>query len=120
MASRHPYPMRVPSPSRPAADLRTHARRRTRLRPVKLVTLHKRFIEDGSAVDLSSGGARVRRYGKGTLPPSLILLDEAEGTLRAAFVVWQAHGEIGLRFAGPAERMPPHELSRLAGRFYAV
>lgn len=112
--------MPVPSPVRPIIEKRIAKRRRTRLRPIKLVTRGKRFIEDGSAIDLSESGARVRRFGNGQMPATLLFYDEGEDTLRPAAVVWRVRDELGLRFTGPAQAIERTDRARLSGRYYAA
>ncbi|MEN3792781.1 hypothetical protein [Fulvimarina sp. MAC3] len=84
------------------------------------MTRGKRFIEDGSAINLSEGGVRVRRYGDGPVPAILLLFDEGEETLRPAAVVWHVRDELGLRFTGPAEAIGRADRARLSGRYYAA
>lgn len=95
-------------------------RRRTRLRPVKLVTTSGRFIQDGTALDGSANGARIRRYDALPLPARIAIFDECEHTVRAASIVWTQAMEMGVRFAGPARAASPAEISRLTGRYYAL
>ncbi|EAU40938.1 hypothetical protein FP2506_18659 [Fulvimarina pelagi HTCC2506] len=112
--------MAVPSPVRPSVEKRSLFRRRTRLRPIKLVTREKRFIEDGSAIDLSEDGVRVRRFGNALVPPTLLYFDESEETLRPAAVVWRVRNEVGLRFTGKAYPIDATDRAHLAGRYYAA
>ncbi|RFC62141.1 hypothetical protein DYI37_18045 [Fulvimarina endophytica] len=112
--------MTVPSPIRQFSDQRYHNRRRVRLRPVKLVSQSKRFIEDGSVVDLSEGGIRIRRFGDRLIPQALLVFDESDETLRPATVIWRVRDELGLRFTGMAEGLEATDRARLAGRYYAV
>ncbi|MDY8109369.1 hypothetical protein U0C82_09475 [Fulvimarina sp. 2208YS6-2-32] len=112
--------MTVPSPTRPADEQRIHDRRRTRLRPVKLISRGKRFLVDGSAIDLSEGGVRIRWFGEKALPATLLVFDEADDTLRPASIVWRVRDEIGLRFTGSAEAIGKTDKARLGGRYYAL
>ena len=101
-------------------DSRAAHRRRTRVRPVKLVTMSGRFIQDGTALDGSPTGARILRYESRPLPVRLVIFDECERTLRAASVVWVHAMEMGVRFGGPARAASPSETLRLTGRYYAL
>lgn len=101
-------------------ESRAARRRRTRLRPVKLVTMSGRFIQDGTALDGSPTGARILRYESRPLPVRLVIYDESDRTLRAASVVWTHAMEMGVRFAGPARAASRTETFRLTGRYYAL
>jgi hypothetical protein len=107
-----------PSPN--VQESRNARRRRTRLRPVKLVTMSCRFIQDGTALDVSPSGARILRYESRPLPARIAIYDESERTLRAASIVWMEAMEMGVRFAGPARAASPAETFRLTGRYYAM
>ena len=106
--------------SYPHTDNRQEIRRKARLRPIKLISREKRFLEDGSVVNLSRSGVRVRRYGSRSLPPCLTLFDEIEGTMRNAVIVWKSHSELGLSFVAEPQRMTRAERARLGGRYYAL
>ncbi|NDV85720.1 PilZ domain-containing protein [Aurantimonas aggregata] len=101
-------------------ESRNAHRRRTRLRPVKLVTASGRFIQDGTALDGSANGARILRYEAIPLPARIAVFDESDRTLRAASIVWTQAMEMGVRFAGPARAASPAEIARLTGRYYAL
>jgi len=101
-------------------DSRMASRRRTRLRPVKLVTVARHFMEDGTAIDVSESGCRVRRFKAGRVPARLAVYDEADNTFRLASVIWSRGPEIGLRFIGPPRSGTRADVHRLTGRFYAV
>jgi len=101
-------------------ESRASVRRRTRLRPVKIATPDRRFLDDGMAVDLSRDGARIRRYSRRPLPMRIMILDEIEACLRPATVVWTRGQEIGVRFLGPDVAASGSELRRLTGRYYAI
>ncbi|MEH6718152.1 MAG: hypothetical protein V7704_04645 [Aurantimonas endophytica] len=109
-----------PPPLTPGQESRHAHRRRTRLRPVKLVTTGGRFIQDGTALDSSANGARILRYETRPLPARIVIFDESDRTLRAASIVWIQEMEMGVRFAGPARAASPAEISRLSGRYYAL
>ena len=109
-----------PPPPANEQESRAAHRRRTRLRPVKLVTMSGRFIQDGTALDGSPTGARILRYESRPLPVRLVIYDESERTLRAASVVWAHAMEMGVRFAGPARAASRTETFRLTGRYYAL
>ena len=101
-------------------DGRLFERRRTRLRPVKLASLSRRFLDDGMIYDRSSGGARIRRGSDRPLPPRLLVLDEVEMRLSPVAIVWQAGRELGVRFVGGDIRPTPADIRRLTGRYYAL
>ncbi|WAP67528.1 hypothetical protein [Jiella pelagia] len=103
-------------------DGRLFERRRTRLRPVKLASLSRRFLDDGMIYDRSSGGARIRRGSDRPLPPRLLVLDEVEMRLSPVAIVWQAGREPRRAFCrrrhpSDARRYPPahRALLRAAG-----
>ncbi|MEX6504998.1 PilZ domain-containing protein [Jiella sp. M17.18] len=104
----------------PGPESRAWVRRRTRLRPVKLASLDRRFLDDGMAFDMSQGGARIRHYAPCPLPGRIMILDEADGRLRPAAIVWTRGLDIGVRFLGPERPASRADLRRLTGRYYAV
>lgn len=101
-------------------DGRLDARRRTRLRPVKLASLSRKFLDDGMLYDRSRGGARIRRGCDSPLPPRFLVLDEVEMKLSPVVLVWQAGREIGVRFVGGDIPPTRAEIRRLTGRYYAL
>jgi hypothetical protein len=103
-------------------DRRREARRRTRLRPGKLLTEGGRFLCDCTLVERSSHGARVRAFSpvQSTLPEDLFLFDEVESQKHRARIVWAKGAELGLAFASLAVSVEAEERHRIAGRFYAV
>lgn len=109
-----------PPPLPTGQESRIASRRRTRLRPVKLVTTGGRFIQDGTTLDSSANGARILRYEARPLPARIVVFDESERTLRAASIVWTHAMEMGVRFAGPARPASQAEITRLSGRYYAL
>lgn len=102
------------------ANRRVAPRRRTRLRPVKLLTGRLAFLADGSALDVSSKGVRVLCHTRKMMPQSLAILDEVEETIRPAILVWSCGTELGLHFTGPARRAARADVLRLTGRYYAL
>ncbi|NDW04865.1 PilZ domain-containing protein [Jiella pacifica] len=104
----------------PGEDGRLEARRRTRLRPVKLAGLSRRFLDDGMLYDRSRSGARIRRGSDRPLPPRFFVLDEVEMRLSPVVIVWQAGREIGVRFVGGEIQPTRAEIRRLTGRYYAL
>ncbi|WP_370194224.1 MULTISPECIES: hypothetical protein [Aurantimonas] len=108
------------TPNPDSHESRMASRRRTRLRPVKLVTVAGRFIEDGTAIDVSETGCRIRRFGTGRVPARLAVYDEADNSFRLALVIWSRGPEIGVRFVGTPRAGTRADVHRLTGRFYAV
>lgn len=104
----------------PRSDSRVVPRRRTRLQPVKIVTLERTFLEDGTAIDRSPKGARIGRYAAHPLPPQIALYDEVDRTFQPAKLVWTRGLHIGLRFTGPVVAANRAEILRLTGRYYAI
>ncbi|WP_206455286.1 hypothetical protein [Aurantimonas marina] len=104
----------------PRSENRMVPRRRTRIQPVKIVTLERTFLEDGTAIDRSSKGARVGRYAARRLPTLIALYDEVDRTFQAATLVWTRGLQIGLRFTGPVIAANRAEILRLTGRYYAI
>ena len=102
------------------ANRRVSARRRTRLRPVKLLTGRLSFLADGSALDLSPKGARILCHAETPMPQCLSVLDEVDETIRPAILVWSCRAEVGLHFTGPARRASRADVLRLTGRYYAL
>ncbi|MCQ0988173.1 hypothetical protein [Jiella marina] len=102
------------------AESRIAARRRTRLRPVKIAGPSRRFLDEGTLVDRSAGGARIRRFSDCRLPTRILVLDEVERKFLQAAIIWSEGREIGVRFVGQ-ELAPTHaDMLRLTGRYYAV
>ena len=102
------------------ANRRVAPRRRTRLRPVKLLTGSLAFLADGSALDLSPKGARVLCHAQKNMPQCLSILDEVDETIWPAILIWSCGTEIGLHFTGPARRAARTDILRLTGRYYAL
>ncbi|MBO0903597.1 hypothetical protein [Jiella sonneratiae] len=101
-------------------DGRLFERRRTRLRPVKLASLSRRFIDEGLLRDRSKGGARIRRASATALPARFLLLDEGECVFLPVAIVWEDGLELGVRFVGAEIRPTLAEIRRLTGRYYAL
>ncbi|HDZ75565.1 hypothetical protein VSX64_10605 [Aurantimonas sp. C2-6-R+9] len=104
----------------PRSDSRMVPRRRTRIQPVKIVSLDRTFLEDGTAIDRSSKGARIGRYAARRLPSQIALYDEVDCTFQPATLVWTRGLQIGLRFTGPVVAANRAEILRLTGRYYAI
>ncbi|MFD2236335.1 PilZ domain-containing protein [Aureimonas populi] len=102
------------------AERRNDPRRRTRLRPGKLLDMKGGFIADCMILDRSAAGVRIRRFEPGALPEEFLLLDEREGERWAARAVWQEKTEAGLVREGLAEQPDRREMTRIAGPYYAV
>ena len=102
------------------SDGRHFSRRRTRLRPVKLADLSRRFLDEGTLFDESKGGARIRRCTGRPLPPRFLVLDEIELKLLPVAVVWINGCEIGVRLVPARIATSRAELRRPAGRYYAL
>ena len=102
------------------SNRRVAPRRRTRLRPVKLLSGRLAFLADGSALDLSSKGARVLCHARRQMPQCLSILDEVDETIWPAVLVWSCGTELGLHFTGPARRAAKADVLRLTGRYYAL
>lgn len=103
-------------------ERRLEPRRRTRLRPAKLLTEGGGFLCDCALVERSETGARVRAFRppERTLPEDLMLYDEIEGVKLRARVVWAEGAELGLAILSTAAKVEAEERHRIAGRFYAV
>ena len=103
-------------------ERRLEPRRRTRLRPAKLLTESGRFLCDCALVERSATGARARAFRppETTLPEELMLYDEVEATKLRARIVWADGAELGLAFLSAGARVDDEERHRIAGRFYAV
>lgn len=101
-------------------ERRASPRRRTRLRPGKLIAPDGRFLGDCAIMDRSETGVRVRRFGGGELPEAVHLLDEREGLRWPARTVWQDGGQAGLSRKGADERLGRLALRQMAGPYYAV
>lgn len=101
-------------------ERRAEARRRTRLRPGKLLSPEGRFLGDCAILDLSPRGARVRPFGSATLPTELLLFEEGRGLRWPARRAWAGASQAGLHLCGPAEDVAPGECRQIAGPFYAA
>ncbi|WP_156421366.1 PilZ domain-containing protein [Aureimonas sp. AU40] len=103
-------------------DRRREARRRTRLRPAKLLSQAGRFLCDCTMVEHSPHGARVRAFApvQTAIPDELFLFDEVESHKHRARIVWANGAELGLVFDSLALAVETQERHRIAGRFYAV
>ena len=99
---------------------RLFERRRTRLRPVKLAALTRKFIDEGTMFDRSKGGARIRRQTGRALPQRFLVLDEIEMTFLPVAIVWVNGFEVGVRFVGTEIQPNQAEIRRLTGRYYAL
>ncbi len=104
------------------SDRRREARRRTRLRPGKLLTEGGRFLCDCAVVERSEGGARVRAFAPvdALVPEDLFLYEELDAFKHRARIVWASGAELGLAFGAAGEFVGDTERHRIAGRFYAV
>lgn len=114
------FAMQQPGDAPSRSDGRHFSRRRTRLRPVKLADLSRRFLDEGTLFDESKGGARIRRCTGRPLPPRFLVLDEIELKLLPVAVVWINGYEIGVRFVGAGITPNRTEIRRLTGRYYAL
>lgn len=103
-----------------AQERRQDRRRRTRLRPAKLLTGGGRFLCDCAMIDRSTSGVRVRCFQSVDLPDELFLVDEVEAVKWRVAAAWQAGSEAGLRLDPVAGRLDAEEYRRVAGRYYAV
>ncbi|MBO0906012.1 PilZ domain-containing protein [Jiella sonneratiae] len=102
----------IPDPQ----NRRRWQRRRTRLRPAKLLNIQLVFLEDAMCVDISDGGMRIARPSERQLPKSLVVFDVSDLTLRAGAVCWTAGKQIGLRFTSRAVKANPAQLKALGMR----
>ncbi|WP_102958772.1 hypothetical protein [Mangrovicella endophytica] len=101
-------------------DSRLYPRLRTRLRPGKLVSNEGGFLADCAIIDRSTRGARLRFFDDTARPEHFSLLDEVEGVMQPARLVWSAGSEAGACFTGLREVPEAAELARVSGRYYAV
>ncbi|WP_427024102.1 PilZ domain-containing protein [Aureimonas ureilytica] len=101
---------------------RRENRRKTRLRPGKLVTEGGEFLCDCTVIERSESGARIRAFAPVTtlLPEDLFLFEEIEAFKHRARIVWANGAELGLVFLAPGFAVDDQERNRIAGRFYAV
>lgn len=103
-------------------DRRRESRRRTRLRPGKLVTEGGQFLCDCTVVERSERGARIRALSPVDvlLPEDLFLFEEIESYKHRARIVWANGAELGLAFLSAGIEVDTSERHRIAGRYYAV
>ncbi|WP_153005402.1 hypothetical protein [Aureimonas sp. D3] len=103
-------------------DRRRQSRRKTRLRPAKLLTEGGQFLCDCAVVERSDRGARIRAFApvQVMIPEMLFLFDEVESYKHRSRIVWSKGPELGLAFVSLAEFVEDGERHRIAGRFYAV
>ncbi|MCQ0987353.1 hypothetical protein [Jiella marina] len=99
----------IPDPS----NRRRWQRRRTRLRPVKLLTIHGQFIEDCLCVDVSSGGMRLSRHSDRPLPKKIIVFEVSDKTFQVGSLAWLSGNLAGLQFASQAMKATPAQLQAL-------
>ncbi|GGD27680.1 hypothetical protein [Aureimonas glaciei] len=101
-------------------ERREDSRRRTRLRPGKLLTETGRYLTDCAILDRSSAGARVRLFEAAALSSEMTLFDESETLRWSVRMVWSGDGQAGLCYTSPADPVGAEEAERIAGRYYAV
>ena len=98
------------------SNKRRWQRRRTRLRPVKILSVDMKFLEDGMCVDISDGGMRISRQFDRQLPKSLVVYDISDKTLRAGAVPWASGKLFGLRFTSGVKQATPAQIKALSER----
>ncbi len=105
-----------------SADLRAHARVRTRLRSAKLLDGAYRFVCEGRIRDRSRDGLRLALARDVTLPPRLAVHIDETSEVRVATVVWRRGSTVGIRLhsAAPADAMRPCDRNALKERYYAL
>jgi hypothetical protein len=104
----------------PGPERRTRDRRRTRLRPGKLLDGDMRFLADCAIVDRSGDGLRVRCFGGIDGHETLVVFDAKDGSLQNGRVAWLRPPEAGIRLVGAPAAADADALRRLAGPYYAV
>ncbi|WP_229151539.1 hypothetical protein [Aurantimonas sp. VKM B-3413] len=102
----------IPDPS----NRRRWQRRRTRLRPIKLLTIQLVYLEDGMCVDISDGGMRISKQHDRAVPKSLVVFDCSDRTFRAGVVPWASGKLIGFRFTSGTIKASPAQLKALGER----
>ena len=95
------------SPESKRADLRAHARERTRLRSAKLLDGAYRFLCEGRICDRSRNGLRLALARDIALPPQLAVHIDETSEVREAKVIWRRGSTIGIRLhsAAPADAL---------------
>ncbi len=103
-------------------ERRGAARRKTRLRPGKLLDETKAFLFDCAVIQRSTTGARIRAFAPvdKLLPETLILFDEVEALCWQVRIVWAEGAEMGLAIENEGEPVTDTERHRISGPFYAV
>ncbi|MEX6505636.1 hypothetical protein [Jiella sp. M17.18] len=102
----------IPDPT----NRRRWQRRRTRLRPVKLLTIQLQYLEDAMCVDISDGGMRLSKQYDRATPKSLVVFDCSDRTFRAGVVPWASGKLIGFRFTSGTIKASPAQLRALGER----
>ena len=102
-------------------EKRARSRLRVRLRSRKLAAPDGTFIADCLIHDRSSDGARLRLEDSRLIPDRLLLFDDERQSLTAGTVAWRRKNEVGIRFAGLANRPSDQLIARkLSGKYYAL
>ena len=101
-------------------EKRGSSRMPTRLRPGKLLTEEGRFIGDCAITDRTEVGVRVRVFEPHRLPAEMSLFDERDTLRWGVELVWTEGADAGLRFTGPSSAVGEDDVTRIAGRYYAV
>jgi hypothetical protein len=101
-------------------ERREDSRRRTRLRPGKLLTPSGNYLADCAILDRSKAGARVRLFETAALTPAMTLFDESETLRWEVRMVWSGNGQAGLCYTSPADPVDARDAEKIAGRYYAV
>jgi hypothetical protein len=104
----------------PTTERREDSRRRTRLRPGKLLSPTGRYLADCAILDRSDAGARIRLFEAVALSPAMTLFDESDTLRWNVRMVWSADGQAGLCYTSPANPVDSADAEKIAGRYYAV
>jgi len=106
----------------PLWERRRQVRRRTRLRPAKIVSLEGRFITHCRIHDFTNGGARLASDAGSDLPDRFFVFDDCSRELIHAVVVWRRGSDIGVSFEAPDDGvlLCSSRVACLARKFYRV
>lgn len=104
----------------PTQERREDGRRRTRLRPGKLLSPSGRYLADCAILDRSKAGARVRLFDAAALSPEMTLFDESDTLRWSVRMVWSSDGQAGLCYTSAADAVDSSDAEKIAGRYYAV
>lgn len=105
-----------------AADRRSSARRRLRLRSAKLLDSQNKFICECLVHDESPHGLCLKLMKNIGLPNRFRLYNDESGSLRAVATIWRRSAMLGVRYCSTLKPVAIRESDRsaLRGRYYAI